>query len=160
MYRIGYGYDQHKFIEGKKLMLGGVEIPSDFGLLAHSDGDALLHALCDALLGAIGRGDIGELFPDTDEQFRDADSALFVRQVRKMIEREGYRVSNLDALVIADQPKLTPYKKEIKSRIASLLKVEPARVNIKATRTEGMGMLADSKGLAAQVVILLIKEAS
>ena len=159
MYRIGYGYDQHKFIEGKKLRLGGVEIPSDFGLLAHSDGDALLHALCDALLGAIGRGDIGELFPDTDEQFRDADSALFVRQVMKMVEREGYRVSNLDALVIADQPKLTPYKKEIKNRIASLLKSEPACVNVKATRTEGMGMLAGSKGLAAQVVILLIKEA-
>jgi len=159
MYRIGYGYDQHKFIEGKRLMLGGVDIPSESGLLAHSDGDALLHALCDALLGAIGRGDIGELFPDTDEQFRDADSALFVRQVMKMVEREGYRVSNLDTLVIADQPKLTPHKKEIKNRIATLLKVEPACVNIKATRTEGMGMLADSKGLAAQVVILLVKKA-
>ena len=158
MYKIGYGYDQHMFVKGRKLILGGVEIPYEFGLKAHSDGDALLHAVCDAILGALGRGDIGELFPDTDEQFKNADSSLFVRQIMKMAGRDGYRVENIDCLVITEKPNLMPFKKDMKNRIGSLLKIEPGCVNIKATRPEGMGLLSDEKGLAAQAVILLVKD--
>ena len=99
MFRIGIGYDQHRFTDKKKLMLGGIEIPHDKGLLAHSDGDALLHALCDAILGALGRGDIGEMFPDTDEQFKDADSSIFVRQIIKMMGRDGFAIGNVDSII-------------------------------------------------------------
>ncbi len=154
-FKTGFGHDQHRFTPGKKLMLGGVRIPHDKGLLAHSDGDVLLHAICDALLGALGRGDIGDLFPDTDEQFKDADSALFVRQIMKMMERDYYRVGNIDCLIIADEPKISPHKKELKERIAALLNVPPSAVNIKATRTEGMGALSDSQGIAAQAAVLI-----
>jgi len=155
MYRIGIGYDQHRFIESKKLMIGGVEIPFEKGLEAHSDGDVLLHAICDSLLGALGRGDIGEWFPDTDDQFMDMDSALFVRQIMKMVKRDGYEISNCDCIVIADEPKLGDYKSTIKAEIASLLGTSTERVNVKATRTEGLGGLSDGKGIAAKSIILL-----
>jgi 2-C-methyl-D-erythritol 2,4-cyclodiphosphate synthase len=158
MYRVGIGYDQHRFVENRRLKLGGVEIPFTRGLLGHSDGDALLHSLCNAILGAIGKGDIGEWFPDTDAEYKDADSSILVLRVAKMMKEEGYRMGNIDAMIIAEAPKITPYKKEIRSRIAELLEIEIGQVNIKATRPEGMGVLDGKQGLAAQVIVLLEKE--
>jgi 2-C-methyl-D-erythritol 2,4-cyclodiphosphate synthase len=157
MYRIGIGYDQHEFIENKKLVLGGIPLKYNKGLKAHSDGDALIHALCDGLLGALGRGDIGEWFPDTDEQFKDMDSSLFLRQIMNMVTRDGYKVVNADCILILDEPKISSYKKEMKERLAGLLDVPISSLNIKATRTEGIGQLTDSRGIAAQAIILLKK---
>jgi len=157
MFRIGFGYDQHRFTDGKKLMLGGIHVPHDKGLLAHSDGDVLLHAICDALLGALGRGDIGELFPDTDEQFKDADSSVFVRQIMKIVKREGFSVGNVDSVIFADEPPITPHKKEMKERISELLDVDVGQVNIKATRSEGIGLAAGAEGIAAQAVVILMQ---
>jgi 2-C-methyl-D-erythritol 2,4-cyclodiphosphate synthase len=158
MYRVGIGYDQHRFVENRRLKLGGVEIPFTRGLIGHSDGDALLHSLCNAILGAIGKGDIGEWFPDTDPEYKDVDSSLLVLRIAKMMKEEGYRMGNIDAMIITEAPKITPYKKKIRSRIAELLEIEIEQVNIKATRPEGMGVLDGNQGLAAQVIVLLEKE--
>jgi len=158
MYKVGIGYDQHKFVENRRLKLGGIEIPYTQGLLGHSDGDALLHSLCNALLGAMGKGDIGERFPDTDQKYKDVDSSLLVLRVVKIIKQEGYRIGNIDAMIITEAPKITPYKQEIKARIAELLEISSGQVNIKATRPEGMGVLDGGRGLASQVIVLLEKE--
>jgi len=158
MYKVGIGYDQHKFVENRRLKLGGIEIPYTQGLLGHSDGDALLHSLCNALLGAMGKGDIGERFPDTDQKYKDVDSSLIVLRVVKIIKQEGYRIGNIDAMIITEAPKITPYKQEIKARIAELLEISSGQVNIKATRPEGMGVLDGGRGLASQVIVLLEKE--
>jgi 2-C-methyl-D-erythritol 2,4-cyclodiphosphate synthase len=157
MYRVGIGYDQHKFAENRRLKLGGIEIPYAQGLLGHSDGDALLHSLCNAILGALGKGDIGEWFPDTDPEYKDVDSSLLVLRVAKIISDEGYRIGNIDTMIIAEAPKITPYKKKIRTRIAELLEIDIKRVNIKATRPEGMGVLDGKQGLAVQVIVLLEK---
>lgn len=157
MYKVGIGYDQHRFKENRPLKLGGVEIPFDKGLLGHSDGDALLHSICNAFLGAMGKGDIGEWFPDTDPQYKDIDSALLLRKVLEIIKDEGYKIGNIDAMIIAEAPKITPYKNEMKSKIAELLEINPEQVNIKATRPEGVGVLDGKQGLAAQVIVLLEK---
>ena len=158
MYKVGIGYDQHRFVENRRLKLGGIDIPFKQGLLGHSDGDALLHSLCNAILGAIGKGDIGEWFPDTDPEYKDVDSSLLVLRVAKIIKGEGYRIGNIDAMIIAEAPKITPYKKEIRARIAELLEINIGQVNIKATRPEGMGVLDGKQGLAVQVIVLLEKE--
>ena len=153
--RIGSGYDVHAFGPGEFLMLGGVRVPHARGVVAHSDGDVLLHALCDALLGAAALGDIGQHFRDTDPKWRGADSAGFVTAVLAQVRAAGFSVVNADLTVIAQAPKVAPYRDAIRARIAQLLAVPAARVNIKATTTEGLGFLGRAEGIAAQAVVLL-----
>ncbi len=153
--RIGSGFDVHAFGPGDHVMLGGVRVPHGKGVVAHSDGDVLLHALCDALLGAAGLGDIGQHFRDTDPKWRSADSTLFVSSVLGMLTARGFGVVNADLTLIAQAPKLAPHREAIRSRIAGLLGLEPARVNLKATTTEGLGFLGRAEGIAAQAVVLL-----
>ena len=153
--RIGYGFDSHEFKAGIPLIIGGVALAHDRGLGGHSDGDVLLHALCDALLGAAGLGDIGQHFKDTDPKWRGADSTLFVTAVLGMLKGRGFAVENADLTLIAQAPKLAPHREAIRSRIAALLGLEPARVNLKATTTEGLGFLGRAEGIAAQAVVLL-----
>jgi 2-C-methyl-D-erythritol 2,4-cyclodiphosphate synthase len=153
--RIGSGFDVHAFGPGDHVMLGGVRVPHDRGVVAHSDGDVLLHALCDALLGAAGLGDIGQHFKDTDPKWRGADSTLFVTAVLGMLRDQGLAVVNADLTLIAQAPKLAPHRAAIRGRIAALLAVDPARVNLKATTTEGLGFLGRAEGIGAQAVVLL-----
>jgi len=153
--RIGSGFDVHAFGPGDFLMLGGVRVPHARGVRAHSDGDVLLHALCDALLGAAGLGDIGEHFKDTDPQWRGADSALFVTRVCALLRERGFTVRNADLTLIAETPKLAPHRAPMRARIAALLGVQPECVNLKATTTEGLGFLGRAEGIAAQAVVLL-----
>jgi 2-C-methyl-D-erythritol 2,4-cyclodiphosphate synthase len=153
--RVGCGFDVHAFGPGDFLMLGGVRVPHARGVLAHSDGDVLLHALCDALLGAAGLGDIGEHFKDTDPQWRGADSALFVTRVCAMLRERGLTVLNADLTLIAGTPKLAPHRAAMRTRIAALLGVASECVNLKATTTEGLGFLGRAEGIAAQAVVLL-----
>jgi 2-C-methyl-D-erythritol 2,4-cyclodiphosphate synthase len=153
--RVGCGFDVHAFGPGDFLMLGGVRVPHARGVLAHSDGDVLLHALCDALLGAAGLGDIGEHFKDTDPQWRGADSALFVTRVCAMLRERGLTVLNADLTLIAGTPKLAPHRAVMRTRIAALLGVASECVNLKATTTEGLGFLGRAEGIAAQAVVLL-----
>ncbi|KYD13655.1 2-C-methyl-D-erythritol 2,4-cyclodiphosphate synthase [Caldibacillus debilis] len=155
MYRIGQGFDVHRLAEGRKLIVGGVTIPHSHGLLGHSDADVLLHAIADAVLGAIGRGDIGIHFPDNDPKWKDADSSRLLGQVWEMAKQEGYRLVNCDCTVIAQQPKLAPYIPEMKERIAKLLEAEPDRVNVKATTTERLGFPGREEGIAALAAVLL-----
>ncbi len=153
--RIGSGFDVHAFGAGDHVMLGGVRVPHTQGVIAHSDGDVLLHALCDALLGAAGLGDIGQHFKDTDPKWRGADSCGFVTAVLGMLRARGLGVVNADLTLIAQAPKLAPYREAIRSRVAQLLGLEPARVNLKATTTEGLGFLGRAEGIAAHAVALL-----
>jgi len=155
MYRIGQGFDVHRLAEGRKLIVGGVTIPHSHGLLGHSDADVLLHAIADAVLGAIGRGDIGIHFPDKDPKWKDADSSRLLGQVWEMAKQEGYRLVNCDCTVIAQQPKLAPYIPEMKERIAKLLEADPDRVNVKATTTERLGFPGREEGIAALAAVLL-----
>ena len=153
--RIGHGYDVHKLVDGRKLMLGGVEIPYDKGLLGHSDADVLLHAVMDALLGAAALGDIGALFPDTDEKWKGADSALLLEAVVALLLEKGYRVGNLDCTVIAQAPKLAPYIDEMRRRIAGCCRVEEGQISVKATTEEKLGFTGSGQGIAAHAVCLL-----
>ena len=153
--RIGHGFDVHAFGAGDFVMLGGVRVPHAHGVLAHSDGDVLLHALCDALLGAAALGDIGQHFKDTDPQWRGADSAGFVTAVLAMVRAAGFSVVNADLTLVAQVPKVAPHRQAMQARIAQLLGVDLAQVNIKATTTEGLGFLGRAEGIAAQAVVLL-----
>jgi 2-C-methyl-D-erythritol 2,4-cyclodiphosphate synthase len=153
--RIGSGIDVHAFGPGDFLMLGGVRIPHSRGVVAHSDGDVVLHALCDALLGAAGLGDIGQHFSDRDPRWRGADSRSFVGRVMDMLRERGLSVVNADLTVLAAEPKVAPHREVMRREIARLLQVEPASVNIKATTTEGLGFLGRLEGIAAQAVVLL-----
>jgi 2-C-methyl-D-erythritol 2,4-cyclodiphosphate synthase len=153
--RVGSGFDVHAFGPGDHVMLGGVRVAHERGVVAHSDGDVLLHALCDALLGAAGLGDIGQHFKDTDPKWRGADSTLFVTAVLGMLRDRGLAVVNADLTLIAQAPKLAPHREAIRARIAALLAVEPSRVNLKATTTEGLGFLGRAEGIGAQAVVLL-----
>ncbi len=155
--RVGTGFDVHAFGPGDFIMLGGVRVPHSHGVVAHSDGDVALHALCDALLGAAGLGDIGQHFKDTDSRWRHADSAGFVTAVLAMVREAGLAVVNADLTVIAQVPKVGPYRDAMRARIAQLVAVDPRRVNIKATTTEGLGFLGRAEGIAAQAVVLLEK---
>jgi 2-C-methyl-D-erythritol 2,4-cyclodiphosphate synthase len=154
--RIGHGYDAHCFEAGRPLVLGGVCIPHDQGLAAHSDGDVLVHALCDALLGAAGLGDIGRHFPDTSVEFKDVDSRILLRRVVETLAERGFGVSNVDLTLIAQAPKVGPYIAEMRSKLAADLKVEGSCVNVKATTTEGMGFTGRREGIAAHAVALLV----
>jgi 2-C-methyl-D-erythritol 2,4-cyclodiphosphate synthase len=153
--RVGSGFDVHAFGPGDHVMLGGVRIAHTRGVVAHSDGDVLLHALCDALLGAAGLGDIGQHFKDTDPKWRGADSTLFVVTVLQMLQARELAVINADLTLIAQEPRLAPHREAIRSRIAALLGLEPARVNLKATTTEGLGFLGRAEGIGAQAIVLL-----
>ncbi len=153
--RVGIGFDVHIFTAGRRLVLGGVEVPYHLGLLGHSDADVLTHALMDALLGAVGAGDIGLHFPDSDQQYKDIDSRILLRRVMQSVRQAGYRVGNVDSVVIAQQPKLAPYIPEMREVLADILEVEPGQVNVKATTTEGLGFTGRQEGIAAQAVVLL-----
>ena len=155
--RIGSGYDVHKLVENRKLILGGVEIPYEKGLLGHSDADVLLHAIMDALLGAAALGDIGKNFPDTDDTYRGISSMLLLKKVAELIDAQGYIISNIDATVIAQKPKLSPYIEEMRGLIADCLILEKDQVNIKATTEEGLGFTGAGDGIAAQAVCLIEK---
>ncbi len=154
--RIGHGYDVHRFGEGNFITLGGVQIPHRFGLVAHSDGDVLLHALCDALLGAAALGDIGRHFPDTDPQFKGADSRVLLRHVLSLLHAEGWRVGNVDATIVAQAPKMAPHIETMRARIAEDLQVERGQVNVKATTTEQLGFTGREEGIAVHAVALLL----
>lgn len=154
--RIGHGYDVHRFGEGNFITLGGVQIPHRFGLVAHSDGDVLLHALCDALLGAAALGDIGRHFPDTDPQFKGADSRVLLRHVLALLHAEGWRVGNVDATIVAQAPKMAPHIETMRARIAEDLQVERGQVNVKATTTEQLGFTGREEGIAVHAVALLL----
>ncbi len=156
--RVGMGYDVHQLVEGRDLILGGVLIPHDKGLLGHSDADVLLHAIKDALLGAIGEGDIGRHFPDTDPQFAGADSLKLLTHVWSMVTDRGYALGNLDCVVMAQKPKLAPYIEEMRGVIARELQAELSQVNVKATTTEKLGFVGREEGMAAQAVVLLVKK--
>ena len=153
--RIGSGMDVHAFGPGDFIMLGGVRIPHSHGVVAHSDGDVVLHALCDALLGAAGLGDIGHHFSDSDPQWKGADSARFVASVLALLRARRLAVANVDLTVLAQSPKIAPYREAMRRQIAQLLEVGVERVNIKATTTEGLGFLGRAEGIAAQAVVLL-----
>lgn len=155
--RAGLGYDVHRLAKGRKLMLGGVEISFEKGLLGHSDADVLLHALCDAMLGAAGLGDIGMHFPDTDSRYKNISSLVLLESTRVMIQNAGYRVENIDATVFAQAPKIAPYRTAIQKSIASALQLEIDAVNIKATTTEGLGTIGEGEGIGAMCVALLKK---
>lgn len=155
--RIGMGYDVHRLVEGRDLILGGVLIPYEKGLLGHSDADVLLHAISDALLGAAALGDIGRHFPDTDPAFHNADSLKLLEKVVELIERAGYQVGNVDATVIAQKPKLLNYIPEMRENISRVLKVQAEQVNVKATTEEHLGFTGEGLGISAQAVCLLIE---
>lgn len=153
--RVGYGYDAHRLVPGRALILGGVAIPFERGLAAHSDGDVVIHALCDALLGAAALGDIGQHFPDSSPEFENIDSRILLRATEKRIQEQGLSVSNTDVSIVAQAPKLAPFIDAMRTVLSSDLCIELARVNIKATTTEGMGFTGQGKGIAAHAVVLL-----
>lgn len=158
MQRIGFGYDSHRFTTSKPLVLGGVRIEYEQGLAGHSDADAVLHAITDAILGAMGLDDIGEQFSDTDPQWQNADSAVFVCKAVELVNGKGFRVGNCDVTVLAQQPKLATYKQKMKMRIAELLGIEIADVAVKAKTNENMGFIGRSEGIAAMVIVMLIDD--
>ena len=157
-YKIGIGYDIHRLVEGRKLFLGGVEIPYIKGLLGHSDGDALLHAICDALLGALGEGDIGEHFPDTDPQYHNLSSVELLKAVKNLIEEKKFMIANVDTVVIAQEPKLVLFKKQIREKIAQILDIKEDCVNIKAKTNEGLGAIGREEGIAAYAAVNIISK--
>jgi 2-C-methyl-D-erythritol 2,4-cyclodiphosphate synthase len=154
--RIGQGFDVHQLVAGRKLIIGGVDIPYDRGLLGHSDADVLLHAICDALLGAAARGDIGRHFADTDAKYKDIDSRILLRDVAKKIEAAGYRIGNVDATIIAQAPRMAPHILQMVANIAADLGIPANAVNVKATTTEQLGYTGRGEGIAAQAVVLLL----
>ena len=155
--RIGMGYDVHKLVEGRKLILGGVHIPYEKGLLGHSDADVLLHAICDAILGAAALGDIGRHFPDTDPAFHNADSMVLLAEVVKLVKEKGYIIGNVDATMIAQSPKLSPYIEEMTVNISKVLNVETGQVNVKATTEEHLGFTGEGLGISSNAVCLLLE---
>lgn len=154
--RVGLGYDVHKLVEGRLLILGGVTIPYEKGLLGHSDADVLVHAVMDALIGAMGLGDIGKHFPDTDPAYKGADSIALLEDVAKLMTSEGYVLGNMDATIIAQKPKMAPHIELMRQHIAEALKVEISQINVKATTEEGLGFTGDGSGISAQAVCLIL----
>ncbi len=156
--RIGQGFDVHQLVEGRKLIIGGVEVPYEKGLLGHSDADVLLHAICDALLGAAALGDIGRHFADTDAKFKNIDSRILLREVAHLVREQGFRVGNVDATIIAQAPKMAPHIAHMVANIAADLRVEKSAINVKATTTEKLGLTGRGEGIAAQAVAMLLKD--
>ncbi len=157
MIRVGIGYDFHQFADGRRLILGGIEIPAVRGLQGHSDADVVLHSICDALLGAAGKGDIGDHFPDTDESYRDISSKVLLKKVLTILKQDKWRINNIDVMVIIEEPKLAPFKDKIKNSIAEVVGIENSRVNIKATTMERMGPVGRSEAAASEAVVLIKK---
>lgn len=156
--RTGYGYDVHKLVAGRPLIIGGVTIPHISGLVGHSDADVLLHSICDALLGAAALGDIGRQFPDDDETFKDIDSRILLRKCRELIREEKYQISNVDATVVAQRPKMAPYIDSMRQNIAEDLELDKSRISVKATTSEGLGFEGGEKGISALAMVLVFKE--
>ena len=156
-YRTGIGYDVHRFAKGRKLILGGVEIPYEMGLDGHSDADVLVHAICDALLGAVGKGDIGEHFPNTDPKYKNASSLTLLKRVNEIVQEAGFQVGNVDCVVLAEEPKLKEYKLKMRFRIAYELAVDEDKISVKATTNEGLGFIGHKEGIAAYAVALVVK---
>lgn len=153
--RIGNGYDIHKLVRDRPLILGGVEIPHEFGLLGHSDADALTHAIMDAMLGALSLGDIGHYFPPTDPKWKGADSLVLLQQVHELIKAQGWQINNIDSVLIAERPKLKPHIKAMRDKLATTLQINPDQIGIKATTNEKLGHLGREEGIAAYTVVLL-----
>ncbi|KGE20520.1 2-C-methyl-D-erythritol 2,4-cyclodiphosphate synthase [Paenibacillus wynnii] len=158
MIAVGQGFDVHQLVEGRPCIIGGVTIPYEKGLLGHSDADVLLHAVTDAILGALGLGDIGRHFPDTDEAFKDADSLKLLEQVWEMALQKGYRLGNIDNTIIAQRPKMAPYIPQMTEIIARALGADPSKVNVKATTTEQLGFTGRGEGIAAQSIVCLLQD--
>ncbi len=158
MFRIGHGYDVHRLVEGRKLILGGVEIPNDKGLLGHSDADVLVHAIMDSMLGALALGDIGKLFPDTDEKFKNADSLELMQEVCRIVREHGYSLGNIDATIIAQSPKLSPYIQLMRENIAKICNCDISQISVKATTEEKLGFTGEKLGISAHSVCLMIKK--
>ncbi len=156
--RIGQGIDYHQLVEGRKLIIGGVEVPHTKGALGHSDADVLLHSICDAMLGALSLGDIGKHYPDTDPDYKDADSKILLQDTYKMIEQRGYIIGNIDSTLMLQKPKIASYIMPMRECIAELLKIEIERISVKATTTEKLDAVGAEKGIVAQAVCLLIKK--
>jgi 2-C-methyl-D-erythritol 2,4-cyclodiphosphate synthase len=155
--RVGQGYDVHQLVAGRPLIIGGVHIPYEKGLLGHSDADVLLHAVTDACLGAVGLGDIGSYFPDNDDAYKNANSAVLLKNVWEMIKDKGYQLVNIDATIIAQKPKMAPYIELMKTNIAAILEAEREQINVKATTTEKLGFTGREEGIASLAVVLLEK---
>ena len=155
MFKIGIGFDVHRLVEGRKCIIGGVEIEHSKGLLGHSDADVLTHAICDALLGAAGLGDIGTYFPDTDQKFKDIDSQILLKNVKEEISKFGFEIENIDSIVMAERPKINPHRAKIKAILSKTLEIEESKIGIKATTTEKLGFTGREEGIAAQAVALL-----
>jgi 2-C-methyl-D-erythritol 2,4-cyclodiphosphate synthase len=153
--RVGLGYDVHRMVAGRPLMLGGVQIPFEKGLLGHSDADVLVHAACDALIGAVGKGDLGTHFPDNDPQYQGISSIELLKSSYRMVQRQGYRLINMDALLIAQAPKISPYRDAMRKTMAAALNCVEDMINVKATTTEGLGFAGTGEGMAAQCVVLI-----
>jgi len=155
MFKVGIGYDAHRFVEKRKLILGGVEIPFEKGLLGHSDADVLIHAIIDAILGAMGENDIGRLFPDTDMKYKDISSIILLKEVSKLLENKSMSIINIDTTIVAQKPKISPYTDEMKTNIAKALNIEKTQVNIKGKTTEGLGFEGREEGVSAYAIVLL-----
>jgi len=155
MFRIGIGFDVHRLAEGRKCIIGGVEIEHSKGLLGHSDADVLTHAICDALLGAAGLGDIGTYFPDTDQKFQNIDSQILLKNVKEEISKLGFKIENIDSIVMAEKPKINPHRTKMKAILSKTLEIEESKIGIKATTTEKLGFTGREEGIAAQAVALL-----
>lgn len=158
MYRIGQGFDIHKLVTGRKLILGGVEIPHTKGLLGHSDADALIHAIIDALFGALALGDIGTHFPDTDPKYKDIDSTILLKEAYKIILENGYKINNLDNTIIIEEPKMKPYIKLMQKKLSSIFNIEENKISIKAKTMEKMDSIGEKQAVAVYSTVLLIKE--
>ncbi len=157
-FRVGFGFDVHRFEKGRPLILGGVKIDYEYGLLGHSDADCLIHAICDALLGALGVGDIGELFPDSEKRYKDIKSVFFLKHIKDIIDEAGFRILNIDTTLVLQEPKIGKYKKAMRNTIAKALEINPEIVNIKATTTEGLGPEGRKEGVSAYAVVTLIEK--
>ena len=157
-FRIGFGYDVHQFAEDRKLILGGIEIPFEKGLKGHSDADALLHSICDAMLGALALGDIGQHFPDTDPEYKGIDSQILLTEVNKLVENEGYKLGNLDCTIVLQRPKLASFIQDMRKNISSILYCDIEQVSVKATTSEWMGFVGEGKGIKVITTVMLIKE--
>lgn len=157
-YRTGIGYDIHRFVKGRKLILGGIEIPYEMGLDGHSDADVVTHAVCDALLGAVAAGDIGEHFPNTDPKYKDISSMVLLEQVVDLVQEQDYMIGNVDIIIQAEEPKLKDFKKQMKFHLAYKLAIDESAINIKATTQEGLGAIGEKKGIAAFASVLLRKK--
>ncbi len=153
--RVGVGYDVHRLVDGRKLVLGGIDIPFEKGLMGHSDADALIHAICDALLGAAGLGDIGVHFPDTDPSYKNISSMKILHKTVQLVLNNGFSIVNIDTVIFAETPKMSPYRQAMQTNIATAIELDPDRINIKATTTEGLGMIGQGEGIGAMCVALI-----